>query len=248
MFCTYEVRNLEWWIQGTTFSSDLKVVPLGGYDAILGMDWLSQWGAMTCHWQERWLEFQKKGTTVKLQGIHDIDQTKITEISVEQLENCYKGNDIWASVLFTVPDPTTPENIPEQIQVVLNDFEDVFQEPTELPPHRSFDHAINLLPGSAPVHSRPYRYSPQQKDEIERQVHEMLAAGLITQSMSPYASPVLLVKKKEGTWRFCVDYRRLNNVSVKSKFPIPIVDELLDELVGTKWFSKLDLRAGYHQI
>jgi hypothetical protein len=138
--------------------------------------------------------------------------------------------------------------IPVAIQQLLSEYADIFQEPTELPPQRELDHAIHLLPDAAPVNCRPYRYSPLQKDEIERQVREMLKSGTIIPSVSPFASPVLLVKKKDGSWRFCIDYRRLNAITVKSKFPIPIVDELLDELVGTTVFSKLDLRAGYHQI
>lgn len=140
------------------------------------------------------------------------------------------------------------EPLPPQLQALLDEYTDVFQEPTTLPPHRELDHAIHLQPGASPPNVRPYRYSPLQKDEIERQVVEMLQAGLITTSISPFAAPVLLVKKKDDTWRFCIDYRRLNDITIKNRFPLPIIDELLDELAGARFFSKLDLRAGYHQI
>jgi hypothetical protein len=105
-----------------------------------------------------------------------------------------------------------------------------------------------MLPDVVPGNSRPYRYSPLQKDEIEKQVLGMLQSGLITRSVSPFASPVLLVKKKDGSWRFCVDYRKLNEITVKNKFPMPIIDEFLDELAGSTYFSKLDMASGFHQI
>lgn len=124
----------------------------------------------------------------------------------------------------------------------------MFDEPTGLPPSRVFDHSIPLLSGAQLVNLRPYRYNPAQKDEIERQVVDMLCQGVIQSSSSPFSSPVLLVQKKDGTWRFCIDYRYLNVITVKNRYPLPIIDELLDELDRACRFSKLDLQSGYHQI
>ncbi len=123
-----------------------------------------------------------------------------------------------------------------------------FQEPTTLPPERSHDHRIILHPDTKPVNIRPYKHSHEQKEEVEKQVAGLLQTGLIQRSHSPYASPVLLVKKKDLTWRMCIDYRQLNKETIKDRYPIPIIDDLLDELGGSQMFSKIDLRSGYHQI
>jgi hypothetical protein len=133
--------------------------------------------------------------------------------------------------------PITVVAPPSIIQVVLLEYQDVFAEPTELPPHREYDHAIPMVPGIVHVNSRSDRYSPLHKDEIEKQVKSLLQSGLITHSTSPFASLVLLVQKKDGSWRFCVDYRRLNSITIKNKFPMPLIDEILDELTGAKFFN-----------
>ena len=126
-------------------------------------------------------------------------------------------------------------NCPPAVQAVLDTFSDVFATPAGLPPERPYDHAIPLIPEAAPFNSRSYRYSPAHKDEIEKQVRSMLEAGIIVPSMSPYASPVLLVQKKDGSWQFCVDFRRLNELTIKNTFPMPVIDELL-------WTNLLELR------
>nr|XP_020190199.1 uncharacterized protein K02A2.6-like [Aegilops tauschii subsp. strangulata] len=111
-----------------------------------------------------------------------------------------------------------------------------------------YDKRIHLLPGTVPVAVHLYRYPQLQKDELEQQCTLMLALGIIQISMSPFSALVLLVRNSDDTWRVCIDYRILDAMTLKDKFPIPVVDELLDELHGARFFTKLDLRSGYHQV
>jgi len=135
-----------------------------------------------------------------------------------------------------------------EVQTVLQRYADVFEEPQTLPPHRGLDHKIILKPGTPPVNVRPYRYPTLQKDLIEKIVQEMLQAGVIRDSHSPYSSPIVLVKKKDGSWRLCVDYRQLNKHTILDKFSFPVIEQLLEELQGAEYFSKIDLRFGYWQV
>ncbi|GJS10929.1 putative mitochondrial protein [Tanacetum coccineum] len=130
---------------------------------------------------------------------------------------------------------------------LLASFEDVFAVPNTLPPHRTHDHRIILQEGVPPVNIRPYKHPPTQKDAIELMVKELLEIGVIRPSHSPFSSPIVMVNK-DGTWRMCMDYRKLNEYTIKDKFPIPVIEELIDELNGATMFTKLDLRSGYHQI
>jgi hypothetical protein len=129
----------------------------------------------------------------------------------------------------------------------LSAFADVFSKPTGLPPQRARDHDIVLKLGALPVAVRLYRYPVAHKDELERQCVTIIEQGIIRR-IDSFSSPVILVKKPDGLWCFCVDYRALNALMVKDAFPIPVVDELLDELHGARFFTKLDLRSGYHQV
>lgn len=134
----------------------------------------------------------------------------------------------------------------QELTEIIQEFQELFEESKTLPPRREQDHSIPLIPAAKPVNLKPYRYSYNQKYTIETMVDEMLKAGVIIESNSPFASPVLLVPKKDNTWRFCIDYRALNSITIKNKFPIPLIEDLFSELVGARYITKLDLRSGYH--
>ena len=130
------------------------------------------------------------------------------------------------------------------IQVILNKHDRVFGS---IPPDRGFKHIIELEEGVQVVITTPYRHPKDYKDEIEKAIRDLLEMGHIWPTSSPFASSVVLVKKKDGTMRMCIDYRALNKKTIKNRYPIPRIDELMDELRGAKYFSKISLRSGYHQ-
>jgi hypothetical protein len=131
---------------------------------------------------------------------------------------------------------------------VLEDFEDVFKEVPRLPPRRDNDFSINLMPGAMPISKNPYRMSTLELKELQTQLEELLKKGYIRPSVSPWGAPVLFERKKNGTLRLCIDFRQLNKVTVKNKYPLPRIDDLFDQLKDAKIFSKMDLRSGYHQV
>ena len=132
----------------------------------------------------------------------------------------------------------------------MQDYKDVFPEeiPAGLPPLRGIEHQIDLIPGAALPKRPPYRTNPEETKEIQRQVQALLNKGYVRESLNPCAVPVILVPKKDGSWRMCVDCRAINNITVCYRHPIPRLDDMFDELSGSIIFSKIDLRSGYHQI
>ncbi|KAL4035943.1 hypothetical protein IC575_004655 [Cucumis melo] len=249
-------EKLEVQLNNWKIIEDFLPLDLGGVDVILGMQWLFSLGVTTVDWKNLSLTFSVDGKSVNIKGDPSLTKTRISlknmiknwgdkdagfliecrSIEVKAVESnacCLQS----AEVLSSGP-----------ISSVINQFQDVFEWPEKLPPRREIEHHIHMKEGTNPINVRPYRYGFYQKEEMEKLVKEMLNSGVIRPSASPYSSPVLLVKKKDGSWRFCVDYRTVNNATIPDKFSIPVVEELFDELCGATLFSKIDLKSGYHQI
>lgn len=250
LVCDQKCEQVSLVVQDTKIVVDLYVLEVTGCDIVLGIQWLAELGNIVANFKKMMISFMLDGRHVQFQGDSLINPEPLSHKLLQKSISHDSVAGIFALQCLPTTEQFTSgvEQVPACIQSVLEDFVQVFREPTELPPQRGVDHVIELLPGKGPVNVRPYRYPQFQKEEIERLVDEMLKTGVIRDSQSSFSSPVLLVKKKDGTWRFCVDYRALNEATVKDKFPIPTIDEIMDELQGSAYFSKLDLRAGYHQI
>lgn len=244
-----ECKAITLQLQGLRVQEDFLPLTLGNSDLILGVQWLEKLGPVTTNRRTQLMNFTVDGITTVLKGDPSLECAKITLKNMFRTLRTSGGRFlIQVNQVDEAPENQKEENIPRELSQVIDEFEDVFHMPTGLPPERGQEHAITLKAGVDPVSVRPYRYPQVQKDEISKLTREMLQAGIIQSSTSPFSSPMLLVKKKEGSWRFCIDYRALNRVTVSDKYPNPVIDELLDELNGSCIFTKLDLKAGYHQI
>ncbi|GAU35886.1 hypothetical protein TSUD_383780 [Trifolium subterraneum] len=247
--CNFMCQQTDLMVGPHHFSVDLFVLPLSGANIVLGVQWLKTLGPVLTDYEHLTMQFMKDGSLVQLIGE---PKSSPLESSLHQLKRLVTTNSLDLSYhiqLLSLTNDTTQNPIHHPaIPHLLEKYHHLFEPPTTLPPPRPIDHRIVLTDGANPVNVRPYRYPQFQKREIENQIKAMLEQGVIQQSSSAFSSPVLLVRKKDGSWRFCVDYRALNTMTVKDRFPIPAIEELLDEIYGTQWFSKLDLRSGYHQI
>jgi hypothetical protein len=192
------------------------------------------------------MQFDQGGHQYKFQGIIVGSPEVISSHRMEKLLK--KGHSGVIAQLHAIQATETPP-VPQDLQALLSKHQMVFSTPQRLPPSCGVhDHSIPLVPGSLPPNIRPYRHPFAQKNEIEKMVQELLTVGVIHPSTSPYSSLVIMVLKKEFSWRMCHDFCALNKLTIKDKFPIPVIDDLLDELSGAQFFTKLDLRSGYHQI
>lgn len=233
------------------------VVDLGAdHDIILGQDWLLKTGAE--------LSFAKRVCTLVHSGLvltpipkQQIKTLKTPLLSVTQVKRALSKGARCFTVHVVATDtsvpPTTfasklPEHISPAVRTALEKYESVFATPQGLPPDRGIHHVIPEIPGAKPHYRPPYRLSPLEVAEVEKQIKDLLLKGFIEPSNSPYGSPILFVGKKDGSLRLCCDFRKENAQTQKARFPLPRIDQLLDQLKGAQVFSSLDLQAGFHQI
>ncbi|GJT76334.1 putative reverse transcriptase domain-containing protein [Tanacetum coccineum] len=225
------------------FEIDLMPIKLGSFDVVIGMDWLSKYHAkILC--DEKVVHIPINGETLIIRG--DRSKTRLNLISCIKTERYIsRGCQVFMiQVMEKKSDEKKLEDIP-----VVKEFPDVFPEDLPgLPPVRQVEFQIDLIPGAAPVARTPYRLAPSEMQELSNQLQELTDRGFIRPSTSPWGAPVLFVKKKDGSFRMCIDYRELNKLTIKNRYPLPRIDDLFDQLQGSSVYSKIDLRSGYHQL
>ncbi|XP_042008969.1 uncharacterized protein LOC121757502 [Salvia splendens] len=255
LLCSHTSVQTRLVVQNQVFLLDLHILPILGPEVILGMTWLKSLRRVTNDYEVGTIEFIREGVPVCLK-VTPPTPKQLSLRSFASLLTMQGTTDLFELIPIQQDGPMAGETVelkfstglPPSISRILDAHNSVFSMPSGMPPPHPFDHRIHLLLRTKPVNVRPYRYPYFQKNEIEKQVKEMLASGIIRPSQSPFSSPVLLIRKKDGTFRFCIDYRALNTATVPDHLPIPTTEELFDEL-GSAWvFTKLDLRSGYQQL
>jgi len=230
---------------------DLSVVPLDDFKVVLGMEFLDQVMAFPIPFANTMCILDGEKTCVVPTVRSTKSDTKV--LSAMQFEKGLKRDEeSYLAILKEYDDEeSSPQLImPKQVRDILDEFKDVMPEelPKRLPPRREVDHQIDLEPGAKPPAMSPYRMAPPELAELRKQLKGLVDAGFIRPSKAPFGAPVLFQKKKDGSLRMCIDYRALNKVTIKNKYPIPLVADLFDQLGHARYFTKLDLRSGYYQV
>ncbi|GJT93920.1 putative reverse transcriptase domain-containing protein [Tanacetum coccineum] len=233
------------------FHVNLMPVELGSFDAIIGMDWLAKYQAViACAEKIVRIPWKNKTLIIHGDGSTQGNVTRLNIISCTKTQKYMeKGFPIFLAHVTTkeIEDKSEKKRL-EDVPIV-QDFPEVFPEDLPgLPPTRQVEFQIDLVPGAAPVARAPYRLAPSEMKELSEQLKELSDKGFIRPSSSPWGAPVLFVKKKDGSFRMCIDYRELNKLTVKNRYPLPRIDDLFDQLQGSSVYSKIDLRSGYHQL
>nr|XP_043633171.1 uncharacterized protein LOC122604347 [Erigeron canadensis] len=199
-------------------------------------------------WKKVTLTSLKRNELLKINGNQPSKSLFMSQTEVE--EELTGGSPIMMLLVLECTGEKELTGVPSLLKSLLKEFTDVFPEdlPEGLPPVRGIEHQIDLVPGSVLQNKAAYRCSPTEAKELQRQVDELVAKGYVRASMSPWLVPALLVPKKVGLMRMCVDSRAINNITIKYRYPIPRLDDMFDELHGSSVFSKIDLKSGYHQI
>ncbi|GJV60583.1 putative reverse transcriptase domain-containing protein [Tanacetum coccineum] len=233
------------------FNIDLMPIELGSFDVIIGMDWLRRCHAViVC--DEKHVRIPYGNETLIFHGNESNDgrESRLTIISCSKAqEYMAKGCQIFLAQISAKKEEDKSEGKQIKDVPIVQDFPEVFPEDLPgLPPTRPVEFQIDLIPGAAPVARAPYRLAPSEMKELSEQLQELSDKGFIRPSSSPWGAPVLFVKKKDGSFRMCIDYRELNKLTVKNRYPLPRIDDLFDQLQGSSIYSKIDLRSGYHQL